>query len=174
MPPACNPGVAGPILSRYTELLMRPFISCITTLATVMHLAFGCCLHATHVGAASECWPADALAAHECDGDHDHGCDHGHAGACVNAPVESPDAVAGTHPAMAGADVAHHDCPGCRCMAMTELKRPFDQGDSEGRPAIVCVDGLPPSLPARADLPSLASLPVLSALKPPLFERLSI
>lgn len=92
---------------------MRSAIGLVATVATVFHLAFGCCLHAAHLGGPACCRVDERPDGHAdgcCD---DHGHDHarpdGHA-----APDVTPAAVG-----HAGAECL---CAGCTCTAIGVAK----------------------------------------------------
>lgn len=88
---------------------MRPVITLIATCATVIHLAFGCCLHAAHLdGGCCRAGHADGLGEACCDGhgDDEHDAcppDHGQ-------PRHEPGGV------ITATDVGHA-CDGCFCAA---------------------------------------------------------
>ena len=92
---------------------MRSAIGFVTTLATVIHFTFGCCLHAPHVGITGDCCGTQAVgcgADADCDC-HDHDPDlTGAASACHG---RGPSA---SHPESCVA-AASCPCDGCDCAA---------------------------------------------------------
>lgn len=157
-----------PILLALPKHAMRPTISCITTLATVMHLAFGCCLHAAHFEAAAVCCSALHVARHDCDCD----CadEHRHA----HESADSPGSASGTGPRVTDPDAAHHACDGCRCAATIEAQRTsIPEGPSTCLP-VACDSWSLVRMQASHCPCGMARRPALSALAPPLFERLTV
>jgi hypothetical protein len=139
----------------------------LTLLATVSHLAVGCCLHASHPDRGAPCCLASRVAHHDaCDSDHDHdlapmtGDRHPvgeAAGGCPVAPI-SPDC----------------DCDGCSCVATTA-----QPGASYDAPAPMASIGhgriaAAAILTAPRRLAPVHEPPLLSALRPPLSERLLV
>ena len=98
---------------------MRSLVGIITTIATVIHFTFGCCLHPCHGGGRGEC-VSHAIPAAACDecchddhDDHDH---HEHEEAAVEADGVSCDVADFSLVATLIADGCH-PCQGCHCAA---------------------------------------------------------
>lgn len=135
---------------------MRPVIACITTLATVIHLACGCCLHAAIIDDGAACCRAVAI-----DQETDDCCDEaGH----ENGPADDGPTAAATG----------HRCDGCRCAAVIDAESVADRLPAFGCGAAAFADGsILRRQAARGPCGTVGS-PVLSAVRPPLFERLSV
>lgn len=91
---------------------MRSLVGIITTIATVIHFTFGCCLHPCHVGGRGDCM-AHAIEAIECDAcchDHEEAAPEPNDGQCILAEFS----LSATR-----APVNCHDCEGCHCAAIT-------------------------------------------------------
>lgn len=89
---------------------MRSFVGIITTIATVIHFTFGCCLHPCHVGGRGDC-VAHAIETIECDvccHDHEEAAPEPNDGQCVFAVFSLSTTLA---------PVNCHGCEGCRCAA---------------------------------------------------------
>lgn len=143
---------------------MRSAIALAATVATVFHLAFGCCLHAPHFcgpaccgsGAMPDCHAVDC-----CD-EHDHATPAEHA-------AHDADAAA------AGRCGAECGCAGCTCSATVAAKATLpdltrsaavswgDAAAGDGRVAA-----------AAADSPADHRCPIPTAAGSPLFERLLV
>ena len=95
---------------------MRSLVGIITTIATVIHFTFGCCLHPCHGGGRGEC-VSHAIPAAACDecchDDHDR---HEHDEAADEADGVSCDA-ADTSLVAALVSDSCHSCQGCHCAA---------------------------------------------------------
>lgn len=93
---------------------MRALVSVVATVATVIHLTFGCCLHAAHFGPAASCHDCGGHAgdADACCGEHEH----------ESATVEAADdaSLRGELAVSAASVNDDHDCGGCTCAAATE------------------------------------------------------
>lgn len=97
---------------------VRAFVSLVATVATVMHLTFGCCLHAAHFGPAAACHgcPGHEGEADACCMDHEHGHEHESVAEAGADEVSPPGGLA----VRAGTMAAGHDCTGCSCTASIE------------------------------------------------------
>jgi len=84
---------------------VHAIVCVVATIATVIHLTFGCCLHASHVGQPDAC--------HECA---DHGPDT-HVSRDGHDHDANPPSDDGMHSDRAATG---HDCDGCTCAAVTE------------------------------------------------------
>jgi hypothetical protein len=135
---------------------VRPVIACITTLATVLHLAWGCCLHAAIIdGGATCCRPvATDRPADDCceEVGHDH------------VPADDGPMAAATG----------HRCEDCRCAAMIDAETVVGRLPASGAVAAAFAAGSIPRWQAARGPCGSVGPPVLSALRPPLFERLSV
>lgn len=153
---------------------MRPAIAIVTTLATVIHFTFGCCLHAAHFGGDRSCCPAKAAAA-EVHDDDCH-CEEDHAGAPQTA--RRADMSRGRD---GGADSAAIEpgvecgCAGCTCAA-TATETAVDDGQIAA--AAWIDDVLSPRPPLRCRTtggsPAGAGCAAAAIQRPPLFERLLV
>ena len=86
---------------------VRSLVGIITTIATVIHFTFGCCLHPCHLGGRGECVTRVTEAA-ACEG-----CCHDHAGAAGDHGAEPSVRVEGSAESSVGAMVACDGCLGC-------------------------------------------------------------
>jgi len=148
---------------------VHPAIALITTLATVIHFTFGCCLHASHFDGAGDCCPGDRAIADldSCCEDHGHEQDLPGVSADRGEPARTP-----AHGTTAGA-ASECECAGCTCAATVTNTDVF----SPGSPPLAW-DGLsfvvgPMTRFARGDCTG-HRCPVPSELRPPLFERLLV
>ena len=102
---------------------MRSLVGIITTIATVIHFTFGCCLHPCHFGGCSETVPhaVESAACDACCHDHDDG-----ARACDNSPCGQTEDVHAVNSHAADGygtiTIADHclgcdGCQGCHCVA---------------------------------------------------------
>jgi len=95
---------------------VRSLVGIITTIATVIHFTFGCCLHPCHDGGRGEC-VSHAIPAAACDecchDDHDH---HDHEEAAGEADGVSCYVADFSLVATLVADGCH-PCQGCHCAA---------------------------------------------------------
>jgi len=97
---------------------VRSLVGIITTIATVIHFTFGCCLHPCHFGGCSET-AAHAVESAACDA-----CCHDHddvTSECANSPCGPNEAV---HAVAGRAMITVPDrclgcngCQGCHCVA---------------------------------------------------------
>ena|GEM_PF-1624552 len=106
---------------------MRSLVGIITTIATVIHFTFGCCLHPCHFGGCSEAVPHafESAACEACCHHHDH--DHDDvASECENSACgrieDVRDAVVCAEDGRGTIVVADHclgcdGCQGCHCVA---------------------------------------------------------
>lgn len=148
---------------------MRTIMSLLTTVATVMHFSFGCCLHAAHLDGAVGCRHAAAEACqddaccHGHDGGHDSGGGASHAGR-----VESEQAREAVAPAEG------HACDGCECVGMLEAKPDRDDAASSACPdGMFDIRSVVVSQAARGPCATTAR-PVPSEVQPPLCGRLLV
>lgn len=93
---------------------MRSLVGIITTIATVIHFTFGCCLHPCHAGGRGDCGAHGIEAAVYEDCCHAHDDDHADAG-CESEG--GPCGHEGASLAAASACDACHGCEGCHCAA---------------------------------------------------------
>ena len=95
---------------------MRSLVGIITTIATVIHFTFGCCLHPCHGGGRGEC-VSQAIPAAACDEccheDHDR---HQYDEAAGEADGVSCDAADSSLVTAIVSDSCH-PCQGCHCAA---------------------------------------------------------
>lgn len=89
---------------------MRSLVGIITTIATVIHFTFGCCLHPCHVGGRGDC-VAHATEAIDCDA-----CCHDHEEASPDLDGR-PCVVAACSLSATLEPVSFHGCEGCHCAA---------------------------------------------------------
>ena len=146
---------------------MRGLISTITTIAAVIHFTFGCCLHLPHGEAAVGC--RLHAAAHGCgDGCAFDGCgDHG----CLEE-VHGDTHGQGVH--RSPADDAGHDCDGCHCAATTDGSIDDSLSLSVDRVGVPAELPIPTTVAGGRSRETRARDPVASAIRPPLFERLTV
>lgn len=142
---------------------MRSAIGFVATVATVFHLAFGCCLHAPHLGGPACCGTGampDCHAADCCD-EHDHATPAEHA----------------AHDADAGQCGAECGCVDCSCAATVANKATFPDlarpaavawGNASAVAFVGCLAA------AAADSPADHRCPIPAAAGSPLFERLLV
>jgi len=90
---------------------LRSLVGIITTIATVIHFTFGCCLHPCHIGGRGDC-VAHAIETIECDA-----CCHDHEEAAPD-PDDGPCVVAGFTCSATLVPVGCHGCEGCHCAAV--------------------------------------------------------
>ena len=149
---------------------VRAAVALTTTVATVLHLAIGCCGQMPHFDGGSPCCVRDLACeqAVECCEDHDH--DRKSENAAGGFDAHGPTSSDG----MIEAQATGHDCDRCRCVATIESNRIFDAA-----PMVTC-------FLVSAETESIASMqatrgpcegwdpPVSSLLRPPLFERLVV
>ena len=145
---------------------MRPAIGFAATVATLFHLAFGCCLHGPHLGGAACCGTKAVAADHaeDCCDDHDH---------VMHAEHVAHDA----DPADDGRCTAECGCGGCTCTATVA---PKTKTPDLARPAAVAwavtsvaaLVGLPTT--AATESPADHRCPIPTAAGSPLFERLLV
>ena len=145
---------------------MRGLTSTITAIAAAIHFTFGCCLHLPHAEAAAGCH-AHAEASDCTDGCPDDGHDP------VEAETAHDDAChAGVH--RCPAPDAGHDCDGCHCAATTDGPTDDSPWSSVDR-AVVPMDRPLSMTVARGPRAERRDGdPVPSAIRPPLFERLTV
>lgn len=151
---------------------MRNAVALVTTLATVLHLAVGCCGHLSHFDCGLACCVQDSACeqAIECCADHDHDQDnrsqptsHG-----VNASEST-----GIHRVVT-VRAAIHDCGGCTCVAKVEQDRVDDAAPTVSY-VLTAVAFKAIAMAQAARGPCEAWTPPVSAeLRPPLFERLVV
>lgn len=149
---------------------MRSAIACLTMLATVLHLAVGCCLHASHVAGAAACHPDDhgACVAEACGHEHDHDRSHEH------GTLLAGDAADGHDPQRPViVEPPAHECEGCDCVATTEARPGSPWPSSPLRHAGCPLASIAMSQADRGPC-AMAASPVLADLQPPLFERLLV
>lgn len=149
---------------------MRTAVALVTTFATVLHLAVGCCGHLSHFDGGSACCGGNSVsdAAVECCADHDHD----HEVAPTSPGRDGPEASG-----VLGASVVRvvaHDCGRCMCVAKIDQ----DQLDDATPPvssflALVDSDTIVMAQAARGPCEAWDP-PVPSELRPPLFERLVV
>jgi len=89
---------------------VRSLIGIITTIATVIHFTFGCCLHPCHSGGRGEC-VAHAIETIECDV-----CCHDHEDETIELNGERCGFGNVSFSATLVSDTCH-GCEGCRCAA---------------------------------------------------------
>ena len=95
---------------------MRSLVGIITTIATVIHFTFGCCLHPCHGGGRGEC-VSQATSAAACDECCQDELDrHQHDAAAGEAAAVSCDAADSSLVAALVPDSCH-PCQGCHCAA---------------------------------------------------------
>jgi hypothetical protein len=146
---------------------MRGLISTITTIAAAIHFTFGCCLHLPHGEAAVGCCPY--AAAHHCgeacadDGCHDRG-----------SVEEVHDDTRGHGVHRSVARDAGHDCDGCHCAATTDGSIDDSLSLSVDRVGVPAAPPLGMIGAGRGCRETRARDPVASAIRPPLFERLTL
>lgn len=151
---------------------MRPLFRLLTMIATVIHLAFGCCLHPCHFGGHGEgATPTvGSVAAEACCHDHLHddvasppGADQSGHGAEVGGVTLS------ASEACADCDA----CRGCQCAALSTEAMPIPSWSPLASGILAAVDGgtIANSL-ARGGQPPPVRHPRTS--RPALFERLLI
>jgi hypothetical protein len=144
--------------------------TCLTLIATVMHFTFGCCLHASHFGGSDTCCMSALVSAH--GGDCGEGHDHDHDVAATT--VAGHDAHATSGPCQAHAAASTCDCDGCTCVATAPTSELRIDAPA---PGAWIGDGLL-APPVNLTSPGLVGRglesPPLSALRPPLFERLLV
>lgn len=164
--PACGLGPGGRII-RGMRNPVRPAIVIVTTFATVVHLAFGCGLHATCCRGTDVCCDrAEAECDSDCDCCHDGDADESPAAAVAGTTDAPPVAAWSARPAAVGCDAA-----GCTCRA-TRIER--DGGPDW--PAAAWIVGPPdaastPLTRAVRDSRAGHRCPVPAELRSPLFER---
>lgn len=153
---------------------MRAAVALIIMVATVLHLAAGCCRHASHFDGGARCcggtFASEAAAACCMDHDHDHGHDRKPEPASPGGDAHGSSGMGGV---IAG-QAAIHDCGGCRCAAKIEN----DRGDDVPLSARVFLtsaesEALVRTQAARGPCEA-RDPPVPSALRPPLCERLVV
>jgi len=149
---------------------VRPAISLITTLTTVIHFTFGCCLHASHFGGGDACCGSQAVPAHAdaCCNDHDH--DRDSTAAAVACHDSNPPVV------FCASSLATSDCgcDGCSCAATT-----LEPGNDDCGPTCVCwighvLDATSAGMKSAWGGHFGGHPPDTSALRSPLFERLLV
>jgi hypothetical protein len=145
---------------------MRSLVAIVTTLATVVHLTIGCCLHVAHDDGVLSCHEeAHAVCGMgTCDAGHDHPEEPR-----GEAEVSVPSAADG----LAGVRVRTHCCDGCDCVATIQEHSASIWMPMLARPAADPGDDDIASIQARRGACDAAA-PPLSALLPPLFERLLV
>ena len=89
---------------------MRSLIGIITTIATVIHFTFGCCLHPCHVGGRGESFThaSDAAACEACCHDHEDAASELGGPQCGSAYVSLTTTLCSD---------SCHGCEGCHCAA---------------------------------------------------------
>jgi hypothetical protein len=149
---------------------VRSMFTCLTLLATVMHFTFGCCLHASHFGGSDTCCTSALVSDHGGDCGESH--DHDHDLTATTVPGHDAGATDGSCHAAAAASSC--DCEGCTCVAIVPTHDVRLDGPS---PGAWIGDGLL-APPVNLTSPGLVGRghesPPLSALRPPLFERLLV
>ena len=142
-------------------------------IATVIHFAFGCCLHASHFAGSDTCCTDEATHGHL-----DAGCDcdgHGHDHDSTDAATSCHDHESAASRCGAGIPTSRCGCDGCSCAAT-----PFQiEHELGGFSAVEWLGGV-----IDAACASIACAhhgrragsyaPVASDLRPPLFERLLV
>lgn len=143
---------------------MRGLIASITTLAVVLHLSFGCCLHLPHAATAC-CQALDAnLREGGCDGD-----DCTHAASRLASPQDCRDQDP-CGACRAGDPAACHDCPGCQCAATIEGE--IEIVVSLAADVSWMETDVPPDITAASMRRGTGDPgPVISTQRPSLFER---
>ncbi|MEX0670752.1 MAG: hypothetical protein WD060_09880 [Pirellulales bacterium] len=150
---------------------MRSGLAYLTMLATVMHFTCGCCLHAAHFHVAADCHHGEQVRGDAqacCNG---HGGDHDSPGSAGDLGEPALIAAAGT----CGCDLSHCGCDGCSCAATVTQGEagttwlPSTVSLSEWRDATLMALSR-----AAAGARRRCRCPVLSVLRPPLYERLLI
>lgn len=149
---------------------MRSAISLLTTLATVFHLAVGCCLHACHADGVPTCRLGGRVECHDGDcGDHgledDHDREHGRDRGSHAADECGTASVAAASP---------HGCQGCDCAATIEANSAAGRQAAAMLPVAAFEAESIATRQAARGPSGAADAPVLSALRPPLFERLLV
>jgi len=150
---------------------VRSLIGILTTLATVMHFTFGCCLHPCHVAGHGERLTVASAMADACCHDHAGGrattsdTDHGgHRGGIDGAGLSASDRC--------------DDCDGCRgcdCAALSTEARPnAPWGALAPAPAAVGAERPRVIVPAAGWMPPTDRHGHRGRGRPALFERLSI
>ncbi len=146
---------------------MRGLISTITTIAAAIHFTFGCCVHLPHAVAASGCHGhAEASdCADGCPDEGDHGrvdADRAHGASCAPGVDRYPAPDTG------------HDCDGCHCVATTDGTIDDSLSSSVDRVGLPTERLLSTTVASRPRSERRDGEPVASAIRPPLFERLTV
>lgn len=154
---------------------MRAAVALVTMVATVLHLAVGCCGHALHFDGAVVCCGGNVVsgAAIECCTDHDHDCDHGCESEPASRDLDARGSTTGMHGVIAPG-TAGSDCCGCTCVAKIETHRGDDVAPLASEFLASLESAAIVSEQAARGPCEAWDPPVPSELRPPLFERLVV